>query len=151
MGTTRHIYGGKSLLVLYVTYLSDPPDRNLGILLAFIVLFLFIHILAAEFVSAQRPKGDVLLFRRKRGSKRVSGTDVEKASPRTETVTTRGFPKGSIMNHSSNVPLGIEKQNSILTWNGLKYDIVLDGKARTLLDEVDGWVKPGTLTALMVR
>lgn len=113
-------------------------------------LFLFIHILAAEFVSAQRPKGDVLLFRRDRGSKRVSATDVEKAPPDMESVSQRYFPNGRNMKPSSNVPLGIEKQSSILTWNGLKYDIAIDGKARTLLDEVDGWVKPGTLTALMV-
>lgn len=30
------------------------------------------------------------------------------------------------------------------------YDIKIKGEARRILDHVDGWVKPGTLTALMV-
>lgn len=146
---SSHLWRQVPSLIECVKYLSDPT-RNLGILVAFMVLFLLIHILAAEFVSAQPPKGDVLLFRRTRGSKNVSATDVEKAPPNMESVTPRDFPNGRIMESSSNLPLGIEKQNSILTWNGLKYDIAIDGKVRTLLDEVDGWVKPGTLTALMV-
>lgn len=135
-------------------YHSSHLWRNLGIILAFMVLFLSIHILAAEFVSAQRPKGDMLLFRRTRRSNKVSAMDVEKAppnmeSPNMESVTPRDLPNGMINEHRCDAPLGIEKQKSILTWNGLKYDIVVDGEVRRLLDEVDGWVKPGTLTALM--
>lgn len=114
------------------------------------VLFLLIHILAAELISAQRPKGDVLLFRRARRSKKVLATDVEKASPIFESLTPNDLSNSGTKQPNSDASLAIEKQNSILTWNGLKYDIAVDGKVRRLLDDVDGWVKPGTLTALMV-
>ena len=30
------------------------------------------------------------------------------------------------------------------------YDVDIKGKTRRILDHVDGWVKPGNLTALMV-
>lgn len=136
------IFGGKSLQVIYVTGLT--LTRNLGIILAFMVLFCFIHIIAAEFVSAQRPKGDVLLFRRTRRTSDTREMDVEKA-PSSVNIPVLRDPRKTY-----NTPLAIEKQTSILTWDGLSYDIKVNGKVRRLLDEVDGWVKPGTLTALMV-
>lgn len=43
----------------------------------------------------------------------------------------------------------IQKQTSIFHWSDVTYDIKVKGGERRLLDLVDGWVKPGTLTALM--
>ncbi|CAK7240022.1 MAG: hypothetical protein STHCBS139747_001457 [Sporothrix thermara] len=44
---------------------------------------------------------------------------------------------------------GIPPQKDIFTWKNVVYDIEVKGKERRLLDHVSGWVKPGTLTALM--
>jgi hypothetical protein len=41
-------------------------------------------------------------------------------------------------------------QTSIFHWEDLSYDIEIRTEKRRILDNVDGWVKPGTLTALMV-
>jgi ABC-type multidrug transport system ATPase subunit len=38
---------------------------------------------------------------------------------------------------------------SVFHWNNVCYDIKIKKETRRLLDHVDGWVKPGTLTALM--
>lgn len=40
-------------------------------------------------------------------------------------------------------------QKDIFTWRNVTYDIAIKGEPRRLLDNVSGWVKPGTLTALM--
>ena len=40
-------------------------------------------------------------------------------------------------------------QKDIFTWRDITYDIEVKGEPRRLLDHVSGWVKPGTLTALM--
>jgi ABC-type multidrug transport system ATPase subunit len=40
-------------------------------------------------------------------------------------------------------------QKDIFTWKDVVYDIEIKGEPRRLLDHVSGWVKPGTLTALM--
>ena len=40
-------------------------------------------------------------------------------------------------------------QKDIFTWRNVVYDISIKGEPRRLLDNVSGWVKPGTLTALM--
>jgi hypothetical protein len=44
----------------------------------------------------------------------------------------------------------IQKQTAVFHWKDVCYDIKIKGQPRRLLDHVDGWVKPGTLTALMV-
>merc|ERR1711977_24069 len=40
-------------------------------------------------------------------------------------------------------------QTDVFTWKDVCYDIKIKGEPRRLLDNVSGWVKPGTLTALM--
>jgi ATP-binding cassette subfamily G (WHITE) protein 2 (PDR) len=40
-------------------------------------------------------------------------------------------------------------QTDVFTWTDVCYDIKIKGEPRRLLDNVSGWVKPGTLTALM--
>ncbi|KAG9572158.1 pleiotropic drug resistance protein, ABC superfamily, partial [Aureobasidium melanogenum] len=40
-------------------------------------------------------------------------------------------------------------QKDIFSWHNVVYDIEIKGEPRRLLDHVSGWVKPGTLTALM--
>lgn len=44
----------------------------------------------------------------------------------------------------------IQKQTAIFSWKDVVYDIKIKKEPRRILDHVDGWVKPGTLTALMV-
>ena len=44
----------------------------------------------------------------------------------------------------------IERQTAIFSWKDVVYDIKIKNEPRRILDHVDGWVKPGTLTALMV-
>lgn len=46
--------------------------------------------------------------------------------------------------------VNIQRQTSIVSWKDVVYDIKIKGEERRILDHVDGWVKPGTLTALMV-
>jgi ATP-binding cassette, subfamily G (WHITE), member 2, PDR len=114
------------------------------------VFFCFIHLMAAEFVSPQRPKGDVLIFRRSRNLSKARNKDVEEKPAFTGSANSKDLKYVEGSDHIYDVPLGIEKHTSILTWYGLSYDIKIKNKARRLLDQVDGWVKPGSPTALMV-
>lgn len=43
----------------------------------------------------------------------------------------------------------IEEQKGVFTWRDVVYDIEIKGEPRRLLDHVSGFVKPGTMTALM--
>ena len=98
--------------------------------------------MATEYVSAKRSKGEVLLFPRSKvpalGS---SKPDIE------------SIPDGRInadmmvaQKVTTEIPPSIQKQTAIFHWTDVNYDIKIKNEPRRLLDEVDGWVKPGTLT-----
>lgn len=55
------------------------------------------------------------------------------------------------MNPTADANVEIQRQQGVLHWKDLCYDISINGNKRQILDHVNGWVKPGTLTALMVR
>lgn len=119
--------------------------RNLGILIAMTIGFCGIYLVAAEYVSAQRSKGEVLLFRRGRVPTPTAKDDEEEAPigrPKTQDlVATKTVSAGE-------APPSIEKQTAIFHWEGVNFDIKVKGGTRRLLNDCDGWVKPGTLTAV---
>ncbi|KAM0809867.1 putative ABC transporter domain-containing protein [Seiridium cardinale] len=119
--------------------------RNFGILIAYIIFFMSIYVLAAEYLSLDPSKGEVLLFRR---NKLV--TSRERKPPHDEES---GGSQVHDRHHKSQQTQQtegrIQKQDSIFHWNQICYDITIKGQPRRILDHVDGWVKPGTLTALM--
>lgn len=121
--------------------------RNLGIIIALMIFTCGIYLLATEYISAQRSKGEVLLFRRGQLPAFGSKDDEETNLPHRPTAQAVA-EKDIVVN--SDLPPSIQKQTAIFHWDGVNYDIKIKGEPRRLLDEVDGWVKPGTLTALMV-
>lgn len=98
----------------------------------------------SEIVASERSKGEVLVFRRSKmqASTRRRGADEETGSEtahKSEQFTDNNEPRHEV-----------QKQVSIFHWEHVNYEIQIKGKSRTILDSVDGWIKPGTLTALMV-
>lgn len=125
---------------------ADVENRNLGILIALMGFGCAIYLLATEFISAKKSKGEVLLFRRGRVPDRGPKPDEESNVDDRANVQTVLSRQKTV----PDAPTSIQKQTAIFHWESVKYDIKIKGKGRRLLDDVDGWVKPGTLTALMV-
>ncbi|VEU19287.1 DEKNAAC100857 [Brettanomyces naardenensis] len=50
---------------------------------------------------------------------------------------------------SSSDTIRLDSGTDVFHWRNVCYDIPYEGSTRRLLENVDGWVKPGTLTALM--
>lgn len=126
-------------------YFHAHKWRNFGILIAFMLFFLATYVFAAENVSEKKSKGEVLLFRR--GYKPASFKDNKGDSE------SGGVPvSGPVVNKGSdgNVSDGnIQASTSTFHWNNVCYEVKVKGETRQILNNVDGWVKPGTLTALM--
>ncbi|KAK4696934.1 ATP-binding cassette, subfamily G (WHITE), member 2, PDR, partial [Lecanoromycetidae sp. Uapishka_2] len=126
------------------SYYRSHLWRNLGILIAEMIAFCGAYLTATEFISSQRSKGEVLLFRRGVVPAVAKQTDEEAK------VNDRPTPEDAIIQKTNTeIPATIQKQTAIFHWQGVNYDIKIKGGGRRLLDDVDGWVKPGTLTALM--
>jgi len=118
--------------------------RNFGILIGFMCFFLVIYMVAAELVSAKKSKGEVLVFRRGYAPPvlKERGSDVEMARVG-PTVTSE---RVADMEKNTGV---LQQQSSVFHWSNVCYDVKIKSETRRILDNVDGWVKPGTLTALM--
>lgn len=109
------------------------------------LFFLGTYLFASEMIAATRSKGEVLVFRKKYlRNRRQPNTDKEAAN------TMRTVVAENTVKDSGKSP-AIHKQTDIFQWRDVCYDIQIKNETRRLLDQVDGWVKPGTLTALMVR
>ncbi|KAK1990581.1 ABC-2 type transporter [Colletotrichum falcatum] len=112
------VRGTDYLRTLY-GYENSHRWRNFGILVAWMVFFLALHLCATEYVSSERSRGEVLVF-----SRAAMGR-------------LRGGQRAG------------DEQTAVFHWKDVCYDIKIKGEPRRILDEVSGWVKPGTLTALM--
>lgn len=120
--------------------------RNFGILIGFFFFFLFIHLAATEYIPAAKSKGEILMFRRGKIPSTVkSGAKNEDEESGTTTAVTAGETK----ERSHELSAVLQKQTDIFHWRGVNYTINIKGEERQILNEVDGWVKPNTLTALM--
>jgi ATP-binding cassette, subfamily G (WHITE), member 2, PDR len=115
------------------------------IIVAFFVFFTVTYLTATEFVTEKKSKGEVLLFQRTHRPRITNYSDLEKRhhSP-------RGTLDPRIRDLPSRMSGFIEHQNLIFHWRDICYDIKIKNEGRRILDHVDGWVKPGSLTALMV-
>ncbi|KAF4877777.1 ZEB2-regulated ABC transporter 1 [Colletotrichum siamense] len=129
---------------LRVVYDFDPSHRwrNFGILMALTIFFMVLYLFAVEWVSSERSKGEVLVFTRnalkkvKRATKDVENADISHSSSTTQ-------------NQSDSDNPDIAKQTSVFHWQDVCYEVQVKSETRKILQHVDGWVKPGTLTALM--
>ncbi|KAI0383501.1 ABC-2 type transporter-domain-containing protein [Hypomontagnella monticulosa] len=122
--------------------------RNFGILIGYIIFFAIVYMLAAEYLSLEPSKGEVLVFRRNHIASDAKNTHPDEESGKVATPP----GKAQEVNDISDAPLdgNSENQNrSIFHWSDVCYDITIKGQHRRILDRVDGWIKPGTLTALM--
>jgi ATP-binding cassette subfamily G (WHITE) protein 2 (PDR) len=134
---------GTEYLRISYGFVNSHRWRNFGVLIAFIVLFMGLHLLATEYIASERSKGEVLVFTRnglKRPRKRSN--DAEEVGD--------NRPTQPVSDDSANVT-DIKKQASVFHWKDVCYEVKIKAETRQILNRVDGWVKPGTLTALMVR
>ena len=115
-------------------------------MIALMVFGCAVYLIATEYISAKKSKGEVLLFRRGHVPDPEPTADEESnVEDRVNTETVLAREKTV-----PDAPASIQKQTAIFHWNSVNYDIKIKGEPRRLLNKVDGWVKPGTLTALMV-
>lgn len=120
--------------------------RNFGILLAMTIFLLALHLIMSEIVASERSKGEVLVFRHGK----VHKAKAKRHNKDEETGNAPGVDSGKY-ERSESSGYNVEKQTSVFHWEDVCYEIQIKGQPRTILDHVDGWIKPGTLTALMVR
>ncbi|KAM0351170.1 hypothetical protein ACHAPU_002955 [Fusarium lateritium] len=133
---------GDAFIETNYRYYYSHVWRNFGILLAFLICFMLIYFLATELNSKTASKAEVLVFQRGHVPAHLqAGVDRSVANEEL------GVPEKT--SQGNDATAGLEPQTDVFTWRDVVYDIEIKGEPRRLLDHVTGWVKPGTLTALM--
>ncbi|WVO15160.1 hypothetical protein L204_102804 [Cryptococcus depauperatus] len=137
---------GDRYINLSYQYYHAHKWRNFGIVIAFFLFFTCVYMGATELITAKKSKGEILIFPRNvlnRKIKKAKTSDVENGKI-TKTTVVKELKSATEADEGI-----IQKQTAIFSWKDVVYDIKIKGEQRRILDHVDGWVKPGTLTALM--
>lgn len=123
-------------------YYEEHRWRNVGIIFAFMIGLMVLYLAATELISGKKSKGEVLVFRMGHTPKAINEKEGD------EETDGNGAALVNKESHTEATDI-IQKQTAIFSWKDVCYDIKIKKEERRILDHVDGWVKPGTLTALM--
>ena len=140
----QRVVSGDAFIAASYGYSYSHVWRNFGILLGFLFGFMFIYFLATELNSSTTSTAESLVFRRGHVPKYMQDVD-KKQEGDAETGRSEKAAETTDGEDVSAIPA----QTDVFTWRDVVYDIQIKGEPRRLLDNVSGWVKPGTLTALM--
>lgn len=125
---------GDDYINVAFTYKWSHAWRNVGLVIVFMTGFVVLGTIGTEIIRPVKGGGDVLLFRR--GHMPTDFTEI--------VVTDSHVVKTKLTR------LQDTENPDIFSWQNVNYTISLsDGSHRKLLNNVQGYVKPGTLTALM--
>lgn len=129
---------GSNYIIQGFSYSPGDLWRNWGIIMAIIVFFLIMNVVLGELVNFGLGGNTVRVFQRPNDErKRLNEALKQQLDNRR---------KGKKEEETSQLKI---KSESILTWEGLNYDVPVPGGNRRLLNNVFGYVRPGELTALM--
>ena len=134
------------------TYSRSHLWRNFGIIVAWFIFFVALTMLGMELQKPNKGGSSVTVFKRGEAPKAVE-----------DAVSQDGLHHDEESGEKSEIPNGkddessgldkkvpkIAKNTAVFTWQNVNYTIPYKGGQRQLLRNVQGYVKPGRLTALM--
>ncbi|CCD22577.1 ATP-binding cassette multidrug transporter PDR15 NDAI_0A04200 [Naumovozyma dairenensis CBS 421] len=139
--------------------------RGFGVGMAYVVFFFVVYLVLCEYNEGAKQKGEILVFphsvvrkMKKQGTldqnQSTDPDDIENNAGTDESNTTeknmlQATSSKSLSLRKIESQVGISKSEAIFHWRNLCYDVQIKKETRRILSNVDGWVKPGTLTALM--
>lgn len=132
---------GADFLSLKYEYSPDHLWRNMAILLAMMVIYGIAHLLTAQYIPAQKSRGEVLIF--KTAPKEAPKADIEASI----SCDYARFPNDTPA-FISVIPQ-LTTINSTFYWKDISYTIQTPQGPKRILSSINGWVQQGSLTVLM--
>lgn len=126
--------------------------RNFGVVIAFTVLYILVTVWAAEFLSFVGGGGGALVFKKSKRAKKIAAqtgkeNDEEKvADLNADAANARGQSPSSGGDSAFN---RLSASERCFTWSDVEYTVPYGNGTRKLLNNVNGYAKPGVMIALM--
>jgi ATP-binding cassette subfamily G (WHITE) protein 2 (PDR) len=140
---------GDAFLGVSYQYYYSHLWRNFGVLWGFLIFFLVAYLIATELNAFTSSTAEVLVFRYESALKQASSRDIAAVQHDVENMIRR-TPATVERDRNDDMEIRpVLPEKYIFTWRNVSYDITIKRQPRRLLDHVSGYVKPGTLTALM--
>jgi ABC-type multidrug transport system fused ATPase/permease subunit len=136
-GVGQNTVDGNAYMSAGYSYTYSHVWRNFGILIGFFIFFMVLQILAIEYLRLGAKHASILVYQKE--DKELKALN-ERLAERKD-----AFRRGELDQDLS----ALKQKDVPFTWEGLNYTVPVPGGQRQLLDNVYGYVKPGTLTALM--
>ncbi|CAI7589250.1 unnamed protein product [Penicillium bialowiezense] len=144
---------GSKYIFTAFTYTRAHLWRNFGIIVGWFIFFVVLTMLGMEMQRPNKGGSSVIVFKRDEAPQGVRDAIMNPGESKDEESKTNGSNDTEpIQEKQSNgsTDLGSSISNTaIFTWKDVNYVIPYKGGQRKLLQNVQGYVKPGRLTALM--
>ena len=145
---------GEQYLSSSFEYTRSNLWRNFGVVVAFTVLYILVTVVASEVFSFVGGGGGALIF--KKGSKSpapstTNALDIEKAGSSGDSSASSGVLQATspATDKDANEVPRTSSDESVFTWTDVSYGVPYGDGERQLLNQVQGYSKPGVMTALM--
>lgn len=138
---------GASYIMSNYTYTRHHLWRNFGIVIGWFLLYIGITVVGMEWQKPSYGGRSVTLF--KKGQVPKEAQEEMKSNRPPDEESGEKIRPNQETQEQDGVIEGIAKNSSIFTWQHVNYHIPAGGKQKQLLCDVQGYVRPGRLTALM--
>ncbi|RDW93714.1 putative ABC transporter [Aspergillus mulundensis] len=141
---------GSNYIRTAFTYSRSHLWRNFGIIIAFFIFFVALTMLGMELQKPNKGGSSVTIFKRGEAPKEVEKAVEQKEKPNDIESGSQSNPSnGATSDESGEGVEGIARSESVFTFQNVNYTIPVSGGKRQLLKDVQGYVRPGRLTALV--
>ncbi|CUS22780.1 LAQU0S06e05842g1_1 [Lachancea quebecensis] len=151
----QSVVDGETYINVSYGYYHSHKWRGFGIGMAYAIFFLGVYLAFTELNESAKQTGEVLVFtqstlKKMKKERTKKSQDVEYNAGAASTSEKKLLEESSDNVSSSSMEgAQLSKSEAIFHWRNVCYDVQIKSDTRRILDHVDGWVKPGTLTALM--
>ncbi|KAK3696002.1 ATP-binding cassette transporter snq2 [Vermiconidia calcicola] len=155
----RTTVSGTDYIQVAYGYSRSHLWRNFGLISAFFLAFVALTALGMELQKPNKGGGSVTIYKRGQVPKSVAkaletggeSNDLEKnLSNDSKAINdSEKSKRDSSASDSDDQATNVAKNETIFTWQDVNYTIPYQGGERQLLRDVQGYVRPGKLTALM--
>ncbi|KUI72286.1 Brefeldin A resistance protein [Cytospora mali] len=153
------VVNGANYIMESYTYTRAHLWRNFGFIWAFFAFFLCITMFGMEIMKPNAGGATVTVFKRgqvpkavtesiETGGRKGNSSDEESGATK-ETLGTHSEEEKEREEKNRRAMQNVAKNETIFTFQNVNYTIPFQGGERKLLNDVQGFVRPGRLTALM--